>query len=124
MRPESRAGILAPISDEMKAIRELPLTERLGLYLEQRVNNQANWYATKSIYNKRKAKQWFWASVGLHSVAILMLLYRIKAPETNLPIEVMAVAAGAVLTWLQARKHNELNSSYALAAHEIAPYQG
>ena len=63
-------------------------------------------------------------SVGLHSVAILMLLYRIKAPETNLPIEVMAVAAGAVLTWLQARKHNELNSSYALAAHEIVLIKG
>ena len=36
----------------------------------------------------------------------------------------VATATGAVLTWLQAKKHNELNSSYALAAHEIVLIKG
>ncbi|MGY8905810.1 MAG: SLATT domain-containing protein [Pseudomonadales bacterium] len=31
----------------------------------------------------------------------------------------VATGASAVLTWLQAKKHNELNSSHSLAAHEI-----
>ena len=53
-----------------------------------------------------------------------MLLYRIKNPGQGLPIEVVATAAGAVLTWLQGKKHNELNSSYALAAHEIVLIKG
>ena len=56
---------------------------------------------------------------SVHSTAVFMLLYRIKEPGASLPIEVIATAASAVLTWLQAKKHNELNSSYSLAAHEI-----
>jgi hypothetical protein len=46
-------------------------------------------------------------------------LYNIYDPTAKLPIEVIAVASSSVLTWLQAKKHNELSSSYSLTAHEI-----
>lgn len=120
----SEAGIKAPISSAMLAVRNLPLEDRLEIYREQRVNNQATWYSLKSQFNKLRARQWFWVSVVLHATAILMLLYRIKDPTLGLPVEVIATAAGAVLTWLQANKHNELNSSYALTAHEIVLIKG
>ncbi|MBW2738535.1 MAG: DUF4231 domain-containing protein [Deltaproteobacteria bacterium] len=120
----SNEGIQDPISETMKRIRALSVAERLEIYKEQRIENQANWYSTKSLFNKRRAKQWFWVSVSLHAVAIAMLLYRINDPVYSLPVEVVATAAGAVLTWLQAKKHNELNSSYALAAHEIVLIKG
>jgi len=120
----SLAGLRAPISDVMTSIRRLPIEERLAIYQEQRINNQANWYAKNSQFNKRRSKQWFWVSVTLHALAIAMLLYRIKDPLSSLPVESVAVAAGAVLTWLQAKKHNELNSSYALTAHEIILIKG
>lgn len=107
------------ISEQMVAIRNLPLEDRLSIYKEERVKDQADWYAKKSQLNKRRAKQWFVISIILHSAAVLMLLYRIKDPGASLPIEVVATSASAVLTWLQAKKHNELNSSYSLAAHEI-----
>ena len=29
------------------------------------------------------------------------------------------MVASSILTWLQAKKHNELSSSYSLTAHEI-----
>lgn len=121
-RPD--AGIYEPISPKMFAIRQLPLDDRLNIYKDQRVNNQATWYSAKSQFNKRRARQWFWGSVALHATAISMLLYRIKDPTLGLPVEVVATAAGAVLTWLQAKKHNELNSSYALTAHEIVLIKG
>jgi len=120
----SSAGVKEAISQKMLQIRALQLQERIGVYKEQRIQNQSNWYSVKSIWNKRRACQWFWVSVGLHSAAILMLLYRIKDPSIGLPVEVIATAAGVVLTWLQAKKHNELNSSYALAAHEIMLIKG
>jgi len=118
------AGIQDPISETMKKIRALPVVERLEIYKEQRIKDQANFYSTKSLFNKRRAKQWFWVSVSLHSAAVAMLLYRIKDPISNFPVEVIATAAGAVLTWLQAKKHNELTSSYALTAHEIVLIKG
>ena len=112
------------ISKKMISIRSLPWQERLDIYKNDRIDNQSVWYSKKSQFNKRRAKQWFTASIFLHSIAILMLLYRIKDPITSLPVEVMAAAASAVLTWLQAKKHNELNSSYSLAAHEIVLIKG
>lgn len=107
------------ISNEMSEVRNLPFEERLEIYKNERVKNQADWYAKKSLFNKRRAKQWFIASVILHAIAIGLLIWRIIDPALSLPIEVVATGASAVLTWLQAKKHNELNSSYSLAAHEI-----
>lgn len=121
---QSTRAVEDPISQSMRMVRDLPLVDRLALYVNQRVQNQVEWYWTKSKFNKYKAHQWFWVSVSLHSTAIAMLLYRITAPALSLPVEVIATAAGATLTWLQARKHNELNSAYALAAHEIILIKG
>jgi len=107
------------ISIQMSDIRSLTLEERLEIYKNERVKNQADWYAKKSQFNKRRAKQWFIVSVFLHAIAIGLLMWRITDPTLTLPIEVVATGASAILTWLQAKKHNELNSSYSLAAHEI-----
>lgn len=121
---QSVSAISDPISARMKEIRGLSTEERLRFYVDQRITNQANWYWQKASFNKRRAQQWFWVSVSLHSLAILMLLLRIRYPSLSLPIEVIATAAGAVITWLQAKKHNELNSAYTLAAHEIIFLRG
>ncbi|WP_432459739.1 DUF4231 domain-containing protein [Agarivorans sp. QJM3NY_25] len=107
------------ISTQMFNIRNLSLEQRLSIYKNERVKNQADWYSKKSLFNKRRAKHWFIVSVVLHAIAIALLLWRITEPSLSLPIEVVATGASAVLTWLQAKKHNELNSSYSLAAHEI-----
>ncbi|MFH4621423.1 DUF4231 domain-containing protein [Vibrio furnissii] len=112
------------ISDAMTHVRSLPWEKRLEVYVSERIDNQSLWYSKKSQLNKRLAKNWFVFSIILHSLAILLLLYRIKEPSTSLPIEVVATAASAVLTWVQAKKHNELNSSYTLAAHEIVLIKG
>ncbi len=53
-----------------------------------------------------------------------MLLLRIYKPTLSLPIVVVATAASAVLTWQKAKKHNELSSSFSLAAHEITLIKG
>ena len=118
------ASAKEPISDKMKLIRLLPICDRLDTYRTQRIEDQANWYSQKALFNKKSSTRWFIASVILHSGAILMLLYRIGNPDLSLPIEVVATAASAVLTWMQAKKHNELYSSYSLSAHEIVLIKG
>lgn len=121
---QSTSAVEEPISPTMKSVRQLSVTKRLSVYVDQRVKNQVEWYWAKSKLNKRRAQQWFWVSVILHCTAIAMLLYRIKEPTFSLPVEVIATMAGAALTWLQAKKHNELNSAYALTAHEIVLIKG
>lgn len=112
------------ISTKMIAIRSMSWQERLTIYKTDRIDNQSDWYSKKTQFNRCRSKQWFISSVLLHSLAVLMLLYRIKEPSSNLPIETVAAAASAVLTWAQAKKHNELHSSYSLAAHEIVLIKG
>lgn len=112
------------ISGTMINVRSLPWKKRLDVYVSERIDNQSHWYSKKSQLNKRLSKQWFVVSIILHSLAILLLLYRIMEPSASLPIEVVATSASAVLTWVQAKKHSELNSSYALAAHEIVLIKG
>lgn len=121
---QSTSAAKDPISQAMKDVRSSSVKNRLSVYVDQRVQNQVEWYWHKASFNKRRAQQWFWGSVVLHTVAIAMLLYRIKEPALSLPVEVIATAAGAALTWLQAKKHNELNSAYALTAHEIVLIKG
>lgn len=115
----NNASIEEPISEKMLEIRKLNLNERFNLYKVQRITNQAIWYNKKSKFNKRWATIWFWSTVVLHAIAIFLLLYNIKEPKLKLPIETIAVIASSILTWLQAKKHNELSSSYSLTAHEI-----
>lgn len=112
------------ISDKMMSIRNLPWQDRLDIYKNDRVDDQSIWYSKKSLFNKRRTRQWFAVSILFHAIAIFMLLYRIQEPTSSLPIGVVAAAASAVLTWAQAKKHNELNASYALAAHEIVIIKG
>jgi hypothetical protein len=121
---QSTSAAKDPISQTMRLVRSYSVEERLSIYVDQRVQNQIEWYWHKASFNKRRAKQWFWVSVFLHAAAIAMLLYRIKDPTLTLPVEVIATAASAALTWLQAKKHNELNSAYALTAHEIVLIKG
>lgn len=113
------ASVEEPISAKMIEVRMLNLSDRFNFYRQERITNQAIWYTNKSKFNEKRAKMWFWTTVSIHALAILLLLYNIYDPNAKLPIEVVAVAASSVLTWLQAKKHNELSSSYSLTAHEI-----
>lgn len=113
-----------PITNRMNEVRAMSIGERLRIYNADRIQNQADWYSKKAIFNKKRSRLWFWISVVLHAAAIIMLLMRIQTPSLSLPITVVATAASAVLTWLQAKKHNELSSSYSLTAHEIVLIKG
>ena len=108
-----------PISDTMKQIRSLSISDRLAIYKEQRIKDQINWYSLNSQKNKRKSNFWFVISIILHVIAISLLSYKIKELGASLPIETFTTAAAAVLTWINSKKYNELHSSYKLTAHEI-----
>lgn len=113
------AVVEEPISIQMLNVRSLSIIDRVALYRKERITNQALWYSKKAQFNKDKSSQWFVVTVILHAIAIICILYNIKEPSLKMPIETIAVAASGVLTWLQAKKHNELSSSYSLTAHEI-----
>lgn len=118
------ASVREPITENMRAIRQLPYQQRATVYKKHRVDEQALWYWKKTKYNKKMAAIWFWVMIALHALAIFLLLFKIKTPTTKFPVEVVAVCASSVLGWLQTKKHNELSTSYALATQEISLIRG
>ena len=113
------ASVEDPISKTMTDVRSLCIEDRFSIYMIERVKDQSSWYMNKAKYNKKKSGFWFWMTLGLHALAIILLLYNIKEPQLRLPIDIIALCASSALTWLQTKKHNELSSSYSLTAHEI-----
>lgn len=112
------------ITDAMEKVRKSTFSERLSIYKDQRVQNQLNWYQSKTIWNRKKAKLWFGVSVSLNSTAVVLLLVKIAESNLTLPIEIIAFLAGSALTWTQMKKFRELATSYGLTAHEITLIKG
>lgn len=105
---------------QMEKIRRLDFNNRKQVYRKNRIDEQRNWYAKKSAYNNRMSTRWFWAMLGFQVLAIVCAAIRIAQPNwVYLPTEVLAAAAAAVIGWVQAKRFQELGTSYTLAALEI-----
>lgn len=108
------------ISSAMLAVRDEPLPARIEWYRDARIHDQWTWYGRKAGANKRSATRLFIALCALQALAVAFVLLNVAYPSVELfPTDVCAVAAAAMLSWMQAKRYQDLSSSYSLAAHEI-----
>ena len=113
-------GDAEQITSTMESIRNASLADRMSIYQIQRIDDQRTWYAKKAGYNKRMSKRWFLLMCAFQFLALASVLVRIAYPSWDkLPTEVLAVAAAAVLSWIQVKRFQELRTSYNFAAQEI-----
>jgi SMODS and SLOG-associating 2TM effector domain 1/SMODS and SLOG-associating 2TM effector domain 3 len=109
------------ITPKMLEVRQLPLEEKKKLYLEERLNNQSKWYATKAEGNIKSSNRWFNAIVVAQALALLSTFVLMQYPELPIALpSVFATIAAAAVAWLQLRRHQELASAYGLAAQELS----
>jgi ABC-type multidrug transport system fused ATPase/permease subunit len=108
----------------METIRAMKFSERFEVYKSARIDDQLDWYQRKTLWNRRRSKQWLSVSIGLNACAIILLLIKIAEPAHIVPVEIVAFLAGAALTWTQMKKFRELATSYGLTAHEITLIKG
>ncbi len=117
---DGSSATLDQVTDEMAAIRALNTSDRLALYMAQRVENQRRWYAVKAGKNRRWAKSSVIALVTLYAIAFIALLIRVAKPEWAFSHpEPLILLATALIGWMQIKKFNELATSYNLTAVEI-----
>lgn len=108
------------ISDKMRAVREASSIQKLEFYNKQRVNEQFRWYK-----NKSKQKKSFYiilsSIVGICYLSIIILMIiDVSLPNTLYPIEILSIITTAIISWIEAKKYNELSSAYGLAMHDIS----
>lgn len=109
------------ISEEMDRLRHVPAAERLEYYRIHRIVDQQSWYAAKSSANKRLVNRYFIALIATIGIAIFFSIAKVRFPTAQFwPTDFFVTVAAALLSWIQAKRFQELSASYALAAHEIS----
>jgi peptidoglycan/LPS O-acetylase OafA/YrhL len=110
-----------PISSEMSRLRQSSDAERIDYYRTYRIIDQQNWYAKKAGFNRRMVNSFFIALLVTISVAITLSIARVRYTTiTYWPTDFFITVAAGLLSWIQAKRFQELSASYALTAHEIS----
>lgn len=106
-----------PVMEQMRA---RTLEERRATYADCRIKDQLTWYAKKAAFNRRMSRYFFWALIGVNTIAVVCAVLRmVYVDQPFWPTDVFVAMAASVLSWMQAKRFSELAASYALAAHEI-----
>jgi hypothetical protein len=110
----------AQVTDVMRGLRTLPLEDRIGSYREQRIGDQQRWYGSKADFNKKAESRLFKAVLIVQAFAIVYCIGLVALAPSRINLSgAVATVAAALLVWLQAKQHQELAQSYAVAAHEL-----
>jgi hypothetical protein len=107
------------ISPEMIEIRESSFQERKRIYLEDRIQNQIDWYSKSSKKNSKNKNVTFGFMIGFQILGILFFILElhglVKLSFTSISITLTSI----LLTWLQLKRFQELTESYAITAMEL-----
>jgi len=109
------------ISSQMANLRQASAAERLDYYKIHRIVDQQTWYAKKAAANKRKVNRYFIILLTIIGIAILFAISKVRYPTASFwPTDFFVTSAAGLMSWIQAKRFQELSASYALAAHEIS----
>lgn len=107
------------ITPAMQTLRAAPLDQRQAAYRQSRIDDQAGWYGRKSEWNRQRALAWHWAMLAVEfagaagSVALAVHWLPFS------PQGVVAAVAGAIISWTQSKRYNDLYASYRVSAAEL-----
>lgn len=109
------------ITSALDMLRNATVDSRLDFYRQHRIVEQQAWYANKASLNRRMVTRFFTALIVTISIAIFFAIAKIKYPTAPFwPTDLFVTTAAGLLSWIQAKRFQELSASYALTAHEIS----
>ena len=109
------------IAPELDVLRNVTTEKRLDFYRTHRIIEQQHWYAKKASENRRMVNRFFTALIATISIAIFFAIAKVKYPTATFwPTDLLVTIAAGLLSWIQAKRFQELSASYALTAHEIS----
>ena len=117
--PSSSAGS-EQVTESMDNIRSSDLLNRMAIYLKSRIDEQRTWYTKKAAYNKRMATRLFWLMLTFQIAAVTAAALRMAFSDfMYFPTGIFTTAAASVLAWIQAKRFQDLGTSYIITAQEI-----
>lgn len=108
------------ITGEMKRVRGLSLNDKKTYYLNNRIQNQIDWYSSKADDSKFKYDVWFFAIIILQFFALISIGFLIKCPSSDFNfVGVFSTIAASGFSWLQVKKYQENKEAYTTANSEL-----
>jgi len=108
------------ITDEMKRVRNLSLNDKKTYYLNNRIQNQIDWYSSKADDSKFKYDVWFFSIIILQFLALISIGFLIKCPSSDFNfVGVFSTIAASGFSWLQVKKYQENKEAYTTANSEL-----
>jgi hypothetical protein len=108
------------ITGKMMELRNLSVQKKKDYYIDNRIENQKEWYAKKAEWNKGRSNFWFWVVIISQAVALISIVFLIKFPDNNWNlVGLLTTIASSAISWLQIKQHQELKQAYTTAAEEL-----
>ena len=108
------------VTQSMLDVRSKSLQERVQIYLKSRVEDQFDWYTSKSRTNREKGFFWLLIIVAMYIIAALLIMAGIVRPGEHWSfVSIIILLGSSFLGWTKSKRFGELSTSYALAASEI-----
>ncbi|MFM1999319.1 MAG: hypothetical protein RL204_1266 [Bacteroidota bacterium] len=108
------------ITDKMIEIRASDLEMRKAYYIQNRIEDQKNWYASKAEYNSEKYNFWFWCVIISQAISLIGIVVLIVNPDLNWNfVGLLTTISASALSWVQLKQHQELKQAYSTATQEL-----
>jgi hypothetical protein len=121
---DALVGSTAPaISDKMRWLRSQDIDTRRRAYLQDRIINQQNWYASKSRHNQTWATAWRFALIFLELAGLVWSVLRVADLTGTSGEGLVATIVAGGGAWLELRQHESLGRAYAITAQELSTVQ-
>lgn len=108
-----------PVLGNLQGLRAAALEKRRSVYLEQRIEDQRNWYCQRAREHREVARRWrivMFASQGLGLVGAALKGLGLLDLDT---MSIFAAIAASAAAWIAAGDYTETSRAYDFAALEI-----
>lgn len=108
------------ITEAMRSLRSMSISERRQAYGVGRIDDQRAWYATSGARDERRARLWMMSMITLE---ILGVTFGVLRATGTLHIDLLGIAAtiaGSIAAWMQVKQHQTQARAYFIAAQELA----
>jgi hypothetical protein len=107
------------VTEWMRSSHTLPFDQKIALYRELRIKDQADWYSKKAKFNCRMEQNWFWAIVASEFVGLVIAAIQAWLLLGFNPVSGVATVGAALIAWFQIKRFSDLGTSYAIAATDL-----
>jgi hypothetical protein len=108
------------ITEWMRETRAADLPTRRSAYIEQRVENQQDWYGTKANAAKKNGRLWRLVLYAVGAVGAVAGLAKGFAVTELDGLGIAATAVSAATAWIATKQYEVLEVSYGLAVQDLA----